>query len=167
MAKTKLTKEIEAALINRAISKSQRFALECPIGKGDVDFITQYYTDDFDIPYFNCYEIKISESDFNSEYGHNFNGDYNYYVVTKELWEKIKSKKTTKYKKYWYPRCSTGFIVYYPSGLRQVKESKLNWKHEKVSLERRYYLMNQMLMKWCTGSMTKYLKRYGIKLRNE
>ena len=39
---------------------------------------------------FYCYEIKSSVEDFKSKNGHNFIGDYNYYVMTKTLFEKVK-----------------------------------------------------------------------------
>lgn len=37
-----------------------------------------------------CYECKITLSDFKSKNGHNFHGNKNFYVVPKELVEKIK-----------------------------------------------------------------------------
>lgn len=39
---------------------------------------------------FYCYEIKSSVGDFNSKNGHNFIGDYNYYVMPKEVFEAVK-----------------------------------------------------------------------------
>lgn len=41
---------------------------------------------------FYCYEIKSSVEDFHSKNGHNFIGDYNYYVMPKDVYEKIKSE---------------------------------------------------------------------------
>lgn len=41
---------------------------------------------------FYCYEIKSSVEDFHSKNGHNFLGDYNYYVMPKEVYEKIKDE---------------------------------------------------------------------------
>ena len=41
---------------------------------------------------FYCYEIKSCVADFNSKNGHNFIGDFNYYVMTKELYEQVKQK---------------------------------------------------------------------------
>ena len=41
---------------------------------------------------FRFYELKISKSDFRSKNGHNFLGNYNYYVFpNKELFESVKS----------------------------------------------------------------------------
>lgn len=41
---------------------------------------------------FYCYEIKSSVEDFNSKNGHNFIGDYNYYVMPYDTYEKVKDK---------------------------------------------------------------------------
>ncbi len=39
---------------------------------------------------FYCYEVKSSIEDFHSKNGHNFLGDYNYYVMPEKVYEKIK-----------------------------------------------------------------------------
>lgn len=39
---------------------------------------------------FYCYEIKSSVEDFKSKNGHNFIGDYNYYVMPEGVFEKVK-----------------------------------------------------------------------------
>ena len=41
---------------------------------------------------FYCYEIKSSVEDFHSKHGHNFLGDYNYYVMPEDVYEKIKNE---------------------------------------------------------------------------
>ena len=41
---------------------------------------------------FYCYEIKSCIADFNSKNGHNFIGDFNYYVMPQELYEQVKDK---------------------------------------------------------------------------
>lgn len=41
---------------------------------------------------FYCYEVKSCVADFNSKNGHNFIGDFNYYVMPRELYEQIKDK---------------------------------------------------------------------------
>lgn len=41
---------------------------------------------------FYCFEVKSCIEDFNSKHGHNFIGDYNYYVMPKEVYEQIKDK---------------------------------------------------------------------------
>lgn len=39
---------------------------------------------------FYCYEIKSCVEDFKSKNGHNFIGDYNYYVMPQEVFESVK-----------------------------------------------------------------------------
>lgn len=39
-----------------------------------------------------CYEIKVSESDFYSKCNNTFVGNYNYYVMTFELYNKVKNE---------------------------------------------------------------------------
>lgn len=41
---------------------------------------------------FYCYEVKSSVEDFHSKNGHNFLGDYNYYVMPGEVFEKVKNE---------------------------------------------------------------------------
>lgn len=41
---------------------------------------------------FYCYEIKSSVDDFHSKNGHNFIGDYNYYVMPEDVYEKVKKE---------------------------------------------------------------------------
>lgn len=36
-----------------------------------------------------CFEIKVTKSDFHSEHGHNFMGNYNYYVMPIELYKQV------------------------------------------------------------------------------
>ncbi len=41
---------------------------------------------------FYCYEVKSSVEDFHSPNGHNFIGDFNYYVMPQEVMEKIRDE---------------------------------------------------------------------------
>lgn len=41
---------------------------------------------------FYCYEVKSSVADFESKHGHNFLGDYNYYVMPLEVYKAVKDK---------------------------------------------------------------------------
>lgn len=41
---------------------------------------------------FYCYEVKSSVEDFHSKNGHNFIGDYNYYVMPEEVYEQVKKE---------------------------------------------------------------------------
>lgn len=39
---------------------------------------------------FYCYEVKSSIEDFHSPNGHNFFGDYNYYIMPEDVFEQVK-----------------------------------------------------------------------------
>ena len=41
---------------------------------------------------FICYEVKVSKKDFKSQHGKNFVGNYNYYVMPRELYEVVKNE---------------------------------------------------------------------------
>lgn len=41
---------------------------------------------------FYCYEVKSSVEDFYSKNGHNFLGDFNYYVMPVEVYEKVENE---------------------------------------------------------------------------
>lgn len=41
---------------------------------------------------FYCYEVKSSVEDFHSKNGHNFLGDYNYYVMPEDVYQTIKNE---------------------------------------------------------------------------
>lgn len=41
---------------------------------------------------FYCYEVKSSLEDFRSKNGHNFLGDFNYYIMPEEVYEKVKNE---------------------------------------------------------------------------
>lgn len=56
-------------------------------GKERCDYIT-YDTKGI----WRCYEIKISKSDFHSKAHNTFIGHFNYYVLTKELYEQVKDE---------------------------------------------------------------------------
>ncbi|MDP5277268.1 hypothetical protein, partial [Chengkuizengella axinellae] len=56
-------------------------------GKERVDYIT-YDTKNI----WRCYEIKVSVSDFRSKAHNTFCGHYNYYVMTRDLFEKVKDE---------------------------------------------------------------------------
>lgn len=90
MAKTETTIALEAE-IHRATSKLGVFScFEVTIGFGGkerVDYMT-YDTKGV----WRCYEVKASLADFRSRAKATFCGHYNYYVLTPELYEKVKGE---------------------------------------------------------------------------
>lgn len=63
-----------------------------------------------------CYEVKSSIADFNSKNGHNFIGDFNYYIMPEDVYESVKEK------------IPWGIGVYIPdgNGLRCIKKAYRN-----------------------------------------
>ncbi len=88
--KTKETLELEKK-IRQATHKMGVFqCFEVTIGyAGDerVDFMT-YDTKGI----FRCYELKVSKADFHSNAAVSFVGHYNYYVLTRNLYEQVKDE---------------------------------------------------------------------------
>lgn len=72
---------------------------------------------------FYCYEIKSSAEDFHSKNGHNFIGDYNYYVMPSEVYQKVSAE------------IPFGVGVYCPTGsnLESVKQARRMNRQRPVS----------------------------------
>ena len=90
IAKTKDTVAIEMALMGLTEKKRTFGCPEVTIGwygKKRVDFVE---TNTRGV--IKCYEIKVSKTDFHSKHGHTFIGNYNYYAMTKELYEEVKDE---------------------------------------------------------------------------
>lgn len=61
-----------------------------------------------------CYELKVTKQDFHSKNGHNFYGNFNYYVMPKELFDNIKDEIPN----------DIGVLVEDGKTLKSVKRSK-------------------------------------------
>ena len=61
-------------------------------GKERVDFMTYEPAKKV----FRCYEIKVTKEDFHSPAKKSFLGDFNYYVLTRELWAAVKEEIQTQ-----------------------------------------------------------------------
>lgn len=90
MAKTNLTTELEYA-IYRATKKQGIYAcFEVTIGIGGDERVDYMTLDSKGI--YRCYEVKVSVSDFRSKAKKSFYGHFNYYVMTQELYDKVKDE---------------------------------------------------------------------------
>lgn len=128
--KTEETRLLEDALMADTI---ERRTFGCPevtigwFGKKRVDFMK---TNTKGLIW--CYEIKVTKSDFHSVHGHNFEGNYNYYVVPEKLYKQIKDEVPA----------GVGILV--GRSLRMVKRAKYkklpHEKQEKMKL----YLVRSM-----------------------
>ena len=90
MAKTTETKKLELAIFKATNKQGVFGCFEVTIGwdgKERVDYLT-YDTNGV----WRCYEIKVSKSDFYSKAKKTFVGNYNYFVMTKELYEIVKDE---------------------------------------------------------------------------
>lgn len=133
MTKTKLTKEIEQALVKRiAIGnlKSQYGAIEVPTGswvgrgKENIDFAT-YSPRNQEI---SCFEIKVTKSDFNSNASLSFLGNKNYLVVPYDLgryladnWHDHEITDTWTHSK--LALSGIGVLAYFPYNYDYIREN--------------------------------------------
>ncbi len=88
MPKTKETLQFEEYLKKYTKKQGIFGCLEVTIGwfgKERVDYLT-YDTNDW----FKCYEIKVTKADFYSKCHKTFVGNYNYYVMPRELYYEVK-----------------------------------------------------------------------------
>ncbi|WP_438721310.1 hypothetical protein [Enterococcus sp. AZ103] len=102
-------------------------------GKERVDFMT-YSTDNT----IRCYEIKVTMADLKSTAKQTFIGDYNYLVVTQELWELIQSDNSLGWKYYYQ-----GILVFQNGnvGIISVKKAK----KQQVSIGTRATVLESMV----------------------
>ena len=86
-----------------------------------------------------CYECKITLQDFKSEHGHNFHGNKNYYVVPRDLVDKIKDLVPN----------DIGIIAYFEktNRFRIIKEAVFKEVEKDVKIQ----LLYNALGKWCSG----------------
>lgn len=102
MAKTETTKALEQAIWRETRKQGTFGCYEVTIGwfgQERVDYMTYNTKGEW-----RCYEIKCSVSDFNSKAKKTFIGHYNYFVMTEELYEKVKDEIPTHIGVYIYGR---------------------------------------------------------------
>ena len=79
---------------------------------------------------FYCYEVKSSIEDFHSKNGHNFIGDYNYYVMPEDVFEKVRNE-IPYYARVFVPDGINYNREYY--NLKSVKKAKRKDRDRPVS----------------------------------
>ena len=140
--KTDLTKIAEKFLWDQYIHNKMGVfgCYEVSLGERDVwssgdyervDFMTYDTKGDF-----RCYEIKVSKSDFNSSAKKTFIGDYNYYVMTKDLYDVLGGK--THFDQYKYR--DIGILLF-----DQVKPCVKTAKRKRVMFDIRANLMESLM----------------------
>ena len=167
MGKTNLTLQIEKKLIQRFMGTATRYALEVSMSihtskgfeYGIVDFVTaniQGGKFPNKIPYITNYEIKISVNDFKSDNGHNFYGDENYYVVSEEVWEYLQQNNV-----------AYGIGVYLYKNEKLYKKRVPNiWYKSQLTIEQRIGILDNIIIKWESGTMYREINYHHLKLRN-
>ena len=151
--KLPVTIEIEEALCKRFKGTAERYATEIPVSyihgvvlkSGIVDFVTARHNYINDTPVINCFEIKISFADMKSVHGHTLVGDDNYYVLTKELYNEIIKKEPNLI------HGDMGILIYEKGHLREIRNSQPRYFMKKLSIESRFRILDQMLMRWQNG----------------
>lgn len=88
---------------------------------------------------FYCYEIKSSVDDFNSPNGHNFIGDFNYYVMKEEIYEQVKDKIPYR------------IGVYIPG-----EDGKLKIKRKAIRKDRKRPVSEMLLMMFRSANRDRY-----------
>lgn len=90
MSKTETTKKLEKLLENKFNTRNDFYVFECTLG--------WYGREIVDCVMYNCqrevrcYEIKQSVQDFHSKNKLSFFGNYNYFVMPYNLYEKVKNE---------------------------------------------------------------------------
>lgn len=84
---------------------------------------------------FYCYEIKSSAEDFHSKNGHNFIGDFNYYVMPEEMFDAVKAEIPHDVGVY-VPDCMHSSGRWYC--LKSVKKA---WRKDRIRPESEMLLM--------------------------
>lgn len=90
MTKTDITRQLESDIFYATSKIGVHCCYEVTIGIGGNERVDYMTLDSKGI--FRCYEIKVSVSDFRSKAKNSFCGHFNYYVMTPELYEKVKAE---------------------------------------------------------------------------
>lgn len=134
--KTELTMQAEKCLWHETNRMGVFGCFEVTIGwlgNERVDYIT-YSTDNT----IRCYEIKVSMADLKSKAKQTFIGDYNYLVITQDLWEKMQQDEKLM-RKYYYQ----GIYVFSEkyTSMTSVKKAK----KQQVTLGTRATILESMI----------------------
>lgn len=91
--KTKLTKDLESTLYQYCLEQGSYVVEEVsmPDKKGIVDTLSYQQLTDKTIEW-RCYELKVTKADFHSKAKLSFIGNYNYFVLTKKLYEEVQAE---------------------------------------------------------------------------
>lgn len=156
MAKTEATLELEKSIWSATAKQGVFGCFEVTIGwfgAERVDYMT-YDTKGT----WRCYEIKISKADFRSKAHNTFIGHFNYYVMTKELFNEVRDE------------VPDGIGVYVGGALtKRPKRQALKVDEQilKDSMIRSLYRENEKFIKTCDSKYIGRLKSQISRLERE
>lgn len=156
IAKTDVTKALEDSIYKETDKQGTFGCFEVTIGwygNERVDYMTYNTKGEW-----RCYEIKCSKADFHSKAKKTFVGHYNYYVMTKELYEEVKDEIPTHIGVYTY-----GTIVKRP----KKQELQVDEKVLKDSMIRSLYRDAKKLYDDGNDSLTTRLRSNIARLESE
>ncbi len=156
VAKTEATLELEKAIWSATVKQGVFGCFEVTIGwfgTERVDYMT-YDTKGT----WRCYEIKISKADFHSKAHNTFIGHFNYYVMTKELFDEVWNEVPEEIGIY-----VDGFLTKRPK--RQAL--KVDEQILKNSMIRSLCRENEKFVKTCDNKYIDRLKNQISRLENE
>lgn len=90
MTKTSATTQLENEIYLATSKVGVYSCFEVTIGIGGNERVDYMTLDTNGV--FRCFEIKVSVSDFRSKAKNSFCGHFNYYVMTRELYEKVRGE---------------------------------------------------------------------------
>ncbi|MGF2216290.1 hypothetical protein ACQUD4_11745 [Lactococcus lactis] len=152
--KTKETLALEKLLFNtHGRSMGQYSCFEVTFGernmwsKGTCERV-DYVTYENQGNTFRCYEIKVTKSDFMSNAKKTFSGDFNYFVMPRELWENLTKEGNELLRSYLF----YGVGVLIPTVRNGGLEVARKPKRKNVELYDKIHMMESMMK-----SMSRYV----------
>lgn len=155
MAKTDLTTLIENAIYRETNKQGVFGCFEVTIGwfgKERVDYMT-YDTKDV----WRCFEIKVSKSDFHSSANITFVGNFNYYVMPRELYDSVQDEIPNDIGCYVADKVRSG-DYYICSCVKKAKRRPLSVDE---------HILKNSLIRSLSRELTKRVKSQDIEARNK
>lgn len=157
--KTMSRKETTEYLTRRIFSNTRRMGLfgcfEVTIGLGGSERVDYMTFDSKGI--FRCYEVKSSKEDFYSDAKWSFVGHYNYFVLTKEVFEEVKGDIPD----------GVGAYVNGYARKRAKKNNDVDTENLKTSMIRSLYREFEKSYNSQSIDIMNHLKRENDRLRSE
>ncbi|MCU5754172.1 hypothetical protein OBG91_12915 [Lactococcus lactis] len=98
---------------------------------------------------FRCYEIKVSKPDFMSNAKKTFSGDFNYFVMPRELWNKLTEENNELLRTYLFSGVGVIIPTIRKGGLEVVRKPK----RKNVALHEKFHMLESMMK-----SMSRYVR---------